>query len=273
MMIRGLLLLLVIYTGALAQERVINGTVVSASNENWQSIVSFRSYGYHICGGTLIAPTWVLTASHCLEDNYGNPISASPQYTIGVGSYSLSSMTLYSPKRFIRHPAYNTSTLNNDIALIELESAVTMVEPTHYDTDHSLASNTQTEVAGWGNMSTTGSDYPNDLREALVPIVDTATCNGFSAYNGSITSNMLCAGYMVSYKDSCQGDSGGPLMVDETLVGIVSWGYGCAQTGYPGVYTKVQNYASWIKSYTPYEVRKQSGVEAVIPVISMLLSS
>jgi len=62
---------------------------------------------------------------------------------------------------------------------------------------------------------------------------------------------MMCAGYFVSTRDSCDGDSGGPLIVDNTLVGIVSWGGDCAEDGFPGVYTKVQNYISWIKTYVP----------------------
>lgn len=62
----------------------------------------------------------------------------------------------------------------------------------------------------------------------------------------TVTSGMVCAGASDPPRDACQGDSGGPLVVNYTLVGIVSWGEGCADTAYPGVYTRVSNYHSWV---------------------------
>jgi trypsin len=241
-----------IYASSEIDSKIINGTQVSSSNDEWESIVSLKWNGSHYCGGTLIAPTWVLTAAHCLVDSSGVTYTPEDGDTIGVASYNLDTMSILGVKQFIAHPSYNQNTTDNDIGLIELDASVTTVSSTAYDTSHSLTENTQTKVAGWGNMSTTGSSYPDDLREALTPIVDTDTCNGSNSYNGSVTSNMLCAGYMDSTRDSCQGDSGGPLIVDELLVGIVSWGRGCAESNFPGVYTKVQNYETWIQSYVPY---------------------
>ena len=229
--------------------RIINGTQVSNSDDNWRFIVSLKWNGGHYCGGSLISQTWVLTAAHCLSDSNGNPYIAEAGDTVGVGNYNVTQTTNIGVKRFIVHPSYNSKTLNNDIGLIELKSAVGSVSAITYDTSNSLSTGTQTKVAGWGTMTEGISDAPDNLMEALTPIVDVTQCN--VAYNGAISSNMLCAGYFVSTRDSCQGDSGGPLMVDNTLVGIVSWGYGCARDNFPGVYTKVQNYTSWIKSYVP----------------------
>ncbi|XP_018080429.2 trypsin [Xenopus laevis] len=101
-------------------------------------------------------------------------------------------------------------------------------------------------ISGWGNISTTTSNYPDLLQCLSAPILTTAQCSG--AYPGQITNNMFCAGFLEGGKDSCQGDSGGPVVCNGQLQGIVSWGIGCAQRNYPGVYTKVCNYNSWIQS-------------------------
>ena len=80
--------------------------------------------------------------------------------------------------------------------------------------------------------------------QASVPIVGYASCD--SSY-GNLSMGMLCAGYMLTGGvDACQGDSGGPLVCNGVLVGIVSFGQGCAQPGYPGVYTNVSYYNTWI---------------------------
>jgi len=233
----------------LIESKIINGTVVSVNDDEWRFIVSLKYNGNAYCGGSLVAPNWVLTAAHCL---YGYTPDAYD--SVGVGSYNLNTMTEYGVKQFIIHPSYNPTTMDNDIGLIELDKSALTVATIPYDISSSLAVNTQTKVAGWGTMTEGSYDIPDDLMEALTPIVDFDKCN--SAYGGAVTNNMICAGYWVSTRDSCQGDSGGPLIVDNTLVGIVSWGNGCAEDGYPGIYTRVQNYAQWLKSYVPYVPKK-----------------
>lgn len=92
-----------------------------------------------------------------------------------------------------------------------------------------------------------GSVSPN-LMGVSVPIVSKATCAQVYQSMNTITDRMICAGYTAGGKDSCQGDSGGPLTSSGVLYGIVSWGRGCAQPKYPGVYTNVANLRSWIKT-------------------------
>uniref|UniRef100_A0A1B8XYU5 Peptidase S1 domain-containing protein n=1 Tax=Xenopus tropicalis TaxID=8364 RepID=A0A1B8XYU5_XENTR len=101
-------------------------------------------------------------------------------------------------------------------------------------------------ISGWGNTLSSGSNYPDLLQCLYAPILTDAQCN--NAYPGEITNNMICLGFLEGGKDSCQGDSGGPVVCNGQLQGVVSWGYGCAQRNYPGVYTKVCNYNSWIQS-------------------------
>ena len=99
-------------------------------------------------------------------------------------------------------------------------------------------------------FTSSGGSISNDLLKVEVPFVSTDDCN--QSYNGngySITDGMICAGE--KGKDSCQGDSGGPMVANvngtSVLVGVVSWGIGCAQEGYPGVYARVANYIDWIE--------------------------
>ena len=80
-----------------------------------------------------------------------------------------------------------------------------------------------------------------------MPTVNQKECNKAYSDFGGVTDRMLCAGYQQGGKDACQGDSGGPLVADGKLVGVVSWGYGCAQAGYPGVYSRVAVVRDWVR--------------------------
>lgn len=108
-------------------------------------------------------------------------------------------------------------------------------------------------VSGWGNTQNS-SQSSEKLRAAYVPVANQDYCN--KQYQGQVTPRMICAGFEEGGKDSCQGDSGGPLLGfneksgDPFLVGVVSWGRGCAQAKYPGVYGRVSSVVTWIKKVT-----------------------
>nr|XP_014345345.1 PREDICTED: transmembrane protease serine 5-like [Latimeria chalumnae] len=109
---------------------------------------------------------------------------------------------------------------------------------------------TQCWISGWGYTRPDNFHIPDTLKEASVPLISTKKCNSSCMYDGEITPRMLCAGYPEGKTDACQGDSGGPLVCEDGnvwhLVGVVSWGTGCAEPNHPGVYTKVVELLHWI---------------------------
>jgi len=204
--------------------------------------------------GVIISDTWVLTAAHCV-DGTEDP----DWFVITAGAHNLNLDTEPNRrripyKRVIVHPGYDFFDIDNDIALIETESlglnqfrhAACKPSP-ESDTDYT---GQVSIVSGWGTTSSGGSRAP-ELYWVDVPVISNAECNTHPDFQGDITDGMVCAGLMQDNdKDSCQGDSGGPLVVRNTagkyeVVGLVSWGYGCAGAS-PGVYARVPHYLDWI---------------------------
>jgi trypsin len=105
-------------------------------------------------------------------------------------------------------------------------------------------------VSGWGTLSSGSSSLPTQLQAVEVNIISSTSCNNAYSEYGGITARMICAGVSGGGKDSCQGDSGGPLVVSGSLVGIVSWGAGCAEADYPGVYSNVAVLRSFVTDET-----------------------
>ncbi|XP_077114247.1 trypsin-like [Ranitomeya variabilis] len=237
------LLLICVLLGAAAafddDDKIVGGYTCAENSVPWQ--VSLYS-GYHFCGGSLINNLWVISAAHCYK--------SSIQVRLGEHNIAVSEGTeqFISSSKVIRHGSYSSWTLDNDIMLIKLSSAASLnsyVQAIGLPSG-CAAAGTSCLISGWGNTLSSGTNMPNLLQCVDAPVLTAAQCS--SAYPGEITSNMICVGYLEGGKDSCQGDSGGPVVCDGQLQGIVSWGYGCAEKNYPGVYTKVCNYNSWISS-------------------------
>uniref|UniRef100_A0AAV2LDW7 Peptidase S1 domain-containing protein n=1 Tax=Knipowitschia caucasica TaxID=637954 RepID=A0AAV2LDW7_KNICA len=150
-----------------------------------------------------------------------------------------------------------SSTSDNDIALIRLSSAVTFtryIRPVCLAATNSVFNaGVDSWVTGFGAIREGEPlPFPETLQEVEVPVVGNRQCNCLDGV-GTITDNMICAGLKVGGKDSCQGDSGGPMVSKQGSVwvqsGVVSFGYGCARPNLPGVYSRVSNYQSWINSH------------------------
>jgi len=225
--------------------RIVGGTVAERGEFPWQ--VSWRSLGSHSCGGSILSENWVLSAGHCCAGLGTGDIVAG-----GIDIYFPEGVEQHRTPDKFSHPDYDSATINNDVCLLKMDEPFEFndeVMPIELDTSLDWSQGQTFTVSGWGSTFS-GGFVVEKLHKVEVPFVSTDDCN--ASYNGngySITDGMICAGE--KGKDSCQGDSGGPMVASvngtSVLVGVVSWGIGCAQEGYPGVYARVANYVDWIE--------------------------
>ncbi|GFS63978.1 serine proteinase stubble [Trichonephila inaurata madagascariensis] len=163
----------------------------------------------------------------------------------------------YSVKRKVVNEDYEPATYRHDIALLELSHPVVYrkhIVPICLPEKLDNFTGRLATVTGWGRTSYGRRTPPNILQKVNVEVIGTDTCQEWLQIAGrkeTVYPTMICAGYKEGGKDSCQGDSGGPLTIREdgrtTLIGLVSWGVGCARPNLPGVYTKITEYLDWIR--------------------------
>ncbi|XP_061496239.1 acrosin-like [Rhineura floridana] len=239
--------------------RIIGGT--DALPGTWPWLVSIQvptHEGYrHTCGGSLISSRWVVTAAHCFLNK-----RFLDHWKLVLGAAQLSQPSPDVQERTIKdlvvHPQYVQRINLNDIALMELSEPVNCtdyIQPACLpDVNLAVSSLTHCFVSGWGVTDVSKPGVTSDiLQEAKVNLIPSDTCNSSSWYYKRIHYNNLCAGHEQGGIDSCQGDSGGPLMCRESrserfwVVGVTSWGTGCARAQKPGIYTSTQHFLDWMK--------------------------
>jgi len=235
---------------------IVGGTVAAAGKWPWQVALLWSgepsNWYAQFCGGTLVDEYFVVTAAHCVTAGNGRAYrNASIQVLTGTQALN-SGGTRRAIDQIVRHPNYNDNNSNFDVAIIKLKTPATGIKTASLLTKAQeatlAAAGDWSFVTGWGDVG--NGSFPNALRQVQVPIVGHEQCD--DAYNGAITTTMICAGLRAGGKDSCQGDSGGPLIVRDAqnrwqvLAGVVSWGEGCALPNYFGVYARVAVLRNWI---------------------------
>jgi len=224
-----------------AEDKIVGGHNVDISERPFQ--VVFEWYGSLICGGAWIGGNKVLTAAHCCDG------SGASEVTVRAGTAKhASGGTVYDVAQVKMHPKYDSGTISNDACVLVLEKAIddsNAAPATLPPADMSFNKGDPFVVSGWGTTSEGGS-LSAHLKAVTVPHVTDDECSENYGSNSIFGDVMICAG--AAGIDSCQGDSGGPMTSEDYHVGIVSWGYGCARDGYPGVYSQTDAFLDFIAS-------------------------
>ncbi|KAL9980271.1 hypothetical protein ACROYT_G008832 [Oculina patagonica] len=235
--------------------KIIGGRNTRPGAWPWQVSLKHRHRG-HQCGGSVVGPQWILTAAHCFDGlNQTN-------FTIITGEHHLSRADGLEQEvaieKLIKHPRYDEScNYNNDVAMLKL------TKPLRYNNrvgpvclpKSDFSSGTNCYITGWGTTENSTQAESQVLKEAKLPLVSRDTCqksyNDLRSFGFCITEHMRCAGYARGGVDACRGDSGGPLVCQRNrkwhVMGVVSWGAGCGQSGRYGVYADVLKLKKWIK--------------------------
>ncbi|KAK2824230.1 hypothetical protein Q5P01_021405 [Channa striata] len=243
------------------QHKIVGGAFTSIKSHPWVAAIFNRRYGF-LCGGTLIAPCWVLTAAHCFPDG-----AEANDLSVYLGKNAINETDAdkeqsFNVEKVIIHTEFNEENHNNDIALLKIKSSngecavktasvrTACIPPSNRE----LPAEYQCTIAGFGKGAYASWHYTQYLKEGKVNLLSRTACNSSLHYKGLITDKMMCARSPDWRTDACKGDSGGPLVCDMAgrmfLFGIVSWGEDCAKKNKPGVYTQVTKYNRWIAEKT-----------------------
>jgi trypsin len=228
---------------AAANEQVVGGERASIEANPW-AVYLVDDRGAQFCGGTVVAPAKVLTAAHCALGRSPSEVKVvagredKQDRTAGV--------TATVTKIWI-HKQYVSADEGEDVSVLTLKDALPYRPlPFAELSDRALYQpGTQLRALGWGRTSENGKTS-RFLMQATVPVLPDDFC--VDTYPQFVKADMFCAGYEEGKVDTCQGDSGGPIVVQGKLVGVTSWGEGCARRNKPGVYVRISRYAKDLHS-------------------------
>jgi trypsin len=236
----------------IGNDKIVGGVETTIEEHPWQvAIIVWRNGARYLCGGTVISSNWILTAAHCFGKD---PTIAKAQAIFGATKYmdAYSSGAAVDVSKIIIHPQYKHGQHDYDLALLNVPQIGNGVVIPMAASNTALSTQETLTVTGWG-ATKEGGATSDVLLMAQIPYVSNEVCNSPESYNGKVTSTMMCAGNAGGGEDSCQGDSGGPLVKGDTLaksilVGVVSFGEGCARKLKYGVYIRVSSFRDWIAS-------------------------
>jgi len=223
--------------------RIVNGNATTIEAHPYQ--VSLQSLsGSHFCGGSIVNENTIVTAAHCTVGKLPSGL----RIRLGTTKYNTGG-EIVSVKSIHIHPGYNSQLMINDFSVLKLSTPVRESSTVRYIQLAEVTPRTGTPavVTGWGTTCFLFCPtLPTTLQEVTVDIIDWTDCASKDyKYGSQILPTMVCA--YAEKKDACQGDSGGPLVANNQLVGVVSWGAGCAREGYPGVYSDVPSGLDFIR--------------------------
>lgn len=236
------------------RDEIVGGANTTIAAHPWQIALTTNG-GFQFCGGSILNASWVLTAQHCVTGG-----DADMRVVAGITRVSQQSTgQIRAINGVTTFPGFTDPTVGDDVALVHLATpldlsgpnakAIALVTPADASagaTNPNVISN----VSGWGTLSEGGAT-PDILQAVDVPLLSNAQVS--AAYGMTITADQIGAGVLnVGGKDSCQGDSGGPLTVlvggVAKLAGVVSWGNGCAEAQFPGLYARVSSFQSYLSA-------------------------
>lgn len=237
--------------------RIVGGNAVTTLRK-YPWVASLRNNNKHYCGAMLIHPRWLISAKHCFR------VTKTPDVWVGGIAFDQEGDFIKRKvEQIVEHP-------DLDVALVKLDRDVTERTPIKVNNNPNVPTGVQTDAIGWGRLGEGGATT-SILQEVTLPIVDQQKCVSLYGDGKFKKDKMLCAGVDGGGKDACQGDSGGPLIIDwndkdpgtQYLVGVTSWGVGCARAGKYGVWINVASVLPWILQFIPdlmaYDAMAQSG--------------